>query len=168
MELGPSWETNSHSFTKEFYKIFRNLNIHNLFTRALYWSVLSQVNPVHTTPSYCSNIDFNIILPPSPGLPTGLFLLLPPKRYAHYVHHEYYMPCRSRLSRQSYSNYIWRRMKIMSSSLCNFSLTYYLIPFGPDIFASILSSNKVNSCSSFNATDYVSQSYKTTGKTSFL
>jgi hypothetical protein len=47
--------------------------------------ILSQITPVHTTPSYLSKIQFNIIPRLCLGLPSGLFPSgLPPKIYTHY------------------------------------------------------------------------------------
>jgi hypothetical protein len=36
-----------------------------VFTRARCWSLLSQIDPVHTTPSYFFQINLNVILPPT-------------------------------------------------------------------------------------------------------
>jgi hypothetical protein len=36
---------------------------------------MSQINPIHTIPSYLSKIHFNIVHPLRLGLPSGLFWL---------------------------------------------------------------------------------------------
>jgi hypothetical protein len=53
MEMNPSWEAASRSGTQEFSNILRNPNIHHCVHKSLLLvSILSQMNPVHTTPSY--------------------------------------------------------------------------------------------------------------------
>jgi hypothetical protein len=57
MELNPSWEAASHATTQERPNILWN-RVHKSPPLV---PILSQLNPVHTTPSYLSKIHFNII-----------------------------------------------------------------------------------------------------------
>jgi hypothetical protein len=59
MELGTSWEAASCAATQELPNILRNPNVHYFVhkTQPL-GPILSQINPVHTTPPYLSKINF--------------------------------------------------------------------------------------------------------------
>jgi hypothetical protein len=66
MKLSPSWEAASCAATQELANILQNPKIRNLFARALHLvPIPSQINPVHTTSSYHTEIHFNIIHPPT-------------------------------------------------------------------------------------------------------
>jgi hypothetical protein len=72
MEPSPSWETSSCLATQEFLNILLN----PIFQYRVHMGpplvpILSQPNPIHTTPSYFSKIYFNIIFPLRLDLPSG-------------------------------------------------------------------------------------------------
>jgi hypothetical protein len=66
MELSPSWETAGRLANQEFTNILWNPKVHyRVHKNPPPVPILSQMNPVHSTSSYFSKIDPNIILPPT-------------------------------------------------------------------------------------------------------
>jgi hypothetical protein len=65
MELSPSSEVTNCADIQEYPSILRNPKIHNCVHKSPpLVPILSQINSVHTTTSYLSKIQFNIIHPP--------------------------------------------------------------------------------------------------------
>jgi hypothetical protein len=73
MKLSPSREAANCAATQELPAFYATRMFITVLTRALHWSLSkSQINPVHTIPSYLSKIEFNFVQPPMSGLfPSG-------------------------------------------------------------------------------------------------
>jgi hypothetical protein len=74
MELSPSWEAVNCAVTQEIPSILWNPKVHyRVHKSPPLVLILSQINPIHTIPSYLSKINFNIVHHLRLGLPSGLF-----------------------------------------------------------------------------------------------
>jgi hypothetical protein len=63
MELSPSWEAANCAATRELPSILWNPEVHYRVHKSLPpVPILSQIDPIHTIPSYLSKIHFNIVL----------------------------------------------------------------------------------------------------------
>jgi hypothetical protein len=69
MEMSPFWRSTSRSVTQEFATILLHLRIHHHVQNSpTLISILNQINTVHTTPFYFSEVHINIIFPHSPRM----------------------------------------------------------------------------------------------------
>jgi hypothetical protein len=73
-ELSPSWEATNCAAPQELPSILWNPKVqYSVHKSPPLVSILSHIHPIHSIPSYLSKIHFNIVHPPTSGLPSGLF-----------------------------------------------------------------------------------------------
>jgi hypothetical protein len=91
---------------------------------------VSQMNPVHTTPTYIHKIYFNINVPSSSKTSCSLWLFHQNSVCISFLSHVYYMPFLSHTPWLVHSN-IWWRVESMKLLIMLFSPTFcYFIPLG--------------------------------------
>jgi hypothetical protein len=107
MELNSSWEAVYCAATQELPSILWNMKVHyRVHKSPSLVSILSQIDPVHTTPDYLRSIlilstHLRLRLPSGPfpsGFPTNIL-------YAFLFPHSCYMPCPSHPPWFDHSNY---------------------------------------------------------------
>ena len=74
MKQSPSWEANPFAASQEIPRISSNPKVHYRIHKSPQpVPILNHLDPVHTPTPYFPKIHLNIILPFTPGLPSGLF-----------------------------------------------------------------------------------------------
>jgi hypothetical protein len=119
--------------------------------------VLSQINPVCTTPSYLSKIILNIILPPtSRSSYVCVYIYI-------FVLHAVPLSCPSHPSAVHHSNYTWRRVQVMKLLIMQFCPTslHFTPLFSQTILLSTQVSNTLSLCPTLNVRNQVSHPHKT-------
>jgi hypothetical protein len=120
------WEATSCLVTQEFHIILWNPKVHHRVHKSPQLvPILSQINPVHFTPSYFCRIRFNIIL-----LPTSRsFHCSPYFWFSHqspvcipFLPSECYIPCPLHPPWLEYSHYVWRGVQVKKFLIMQFSL----------------------------------------------
>jgi hypothetical protein len=164
MQLSPSREVAGCESTQEISCTLWMPKVHYHFLKIPpLVPILSQINPVHTTPSYLSKIHYNIIHPPTSwssvaslfrGFPPNnlyVFLVSPIRAtdHAHIIAHDFTILI-----------ILAEEYKLRISSLYSFLQPHATSSLlGPNILLSTLFSNTLNPCSSRNFRDQVSHPF---------
>jgi hypothetical protein len=125
--------------------------------------ILSQINPIYTSPPDFVAIRFNIINPSTYILDTFFLFFF---SHTHLPLHLLYMTFPSHPFSLQHSNSTWQTVQDMKILFMQFSpSSVFFFTLGPNILLSAKFSNILRLCSSFNVRDQVSHPYRTTGNT---
>ena len=167
MQESPSWQTNRFSSSQAIPRILWNPEVHyDVYYRPLPVPILNQINPVYN-PFHFLIVHLNIIVPSTPGFPSGLRASGFPTKW---LYTPLLFPVRATWSTHfiilDFINRIFgEEYRSLSSSLCSFlhsPVTSSLL--GPNILLSTRFLNTLNLPSSLNVSDQGSHPYKTRSK----
>jgi len=167
MEQSPSWDANNHSANQEIPHSVWNPKVHyHVHSSLPLVHILSQMHPVHTSPSYFPKIHSNIIYP---SMPVSSKWSLPfqfSNQNTVYISHLFqacYMPCSSHPWVDHPNNIWWsvqvRKLLTMQSSPASSHFLLLRCKCSPQ--HPVL---KHYICSSLSTADHISHPYKTMGK----
>jgi hypothetical protein len=119
MELSLSREAANCAATRELPSILWNPKVrYRVHKSPPLVPILSQFDPIHTTPTYLFKVHFNIFAHLHFGLPSCLFPSGFPTNILciHIFQPSCYIPCPSHPPWLDYSNYIWRRENLQRNN----------------------------------------------------
>jgi hypothetical protein len=126
MELSSSWESANCAATQELPSILWNPKVQYRVKKSPpLVSILSYINPVHTIPSYHSNINFNIVHPPTSWSSQWSLSLWLSHQYPTripFLPHSCYIPCPSH-PWLDHSNYTREEVLVTKLLIMKFSQT---------------------------------------------
>jgi len=173
MESSASWETDRSSASQEIPRNLWNLKVHYHVHKHLTPDPIpNQSNQVHASPSHFFKINFTIIYPSMPNLPTCLFTSGLPHQNPVCISPVSNKCCMPRPSHSwfNHPNIIFaEEYRAYGCSLCSLlhsPTTSSLL--GENIFFNALFLNTLNLYSFLNVRNQVSHPYKTTGRNTVL